>query len=416
MLITFIMLYIISIVFNNFVYNKKNNFINIVISIWFIFSILSIINPYNMIQPTEVTYTYILVFLISFEIFSFIFYKLKYNLKTDTKDDKTINWKLMNIIIFICCIIMMYFAIKGLSIYINTRSFSNIRNAYLNCEFISNKMEMFLSIAIIPLGTAIGVYSIIDYIENKKIKLSLILYLFFLVEVILTTGGRNKIIYFAIIILIALFDKYSGNIIKLIKNNSKIIIFLVIIFCIVLGITLQRNLSGKGFLYNIYAYFAGSIHLLGVYLSDTNRYLINGENLLYGQVLISGFFYPITFIMRLLGSDIKAGIYIVNETTQVFTAISSDTMINNNVTCIYSALRDFGIYGLVIYPLIISFIMINLYKKKNKCPNIYNRAMYYYFLVNVIFLIFDFNFSNPTIIFVYIYIYIINKLCKKRKI
>ena len=411
MLQLFIIVYIIS--FNTLVYKKKINAINIIISIWFIFSILSMFGLYDMYLPNELTYRYILTFLVCIEIFAFIFYKIKYKIKLDKSKDENINWNSINIIMFLCVLIMLYFSLKGIRVYLNQGSFSSIRNAYLNYEFISNKMQMLLSILVIPLGTSIGIYSILDYINNRKIRLSLIFYLLFLV-VVLTTGGRNKVVFFALLIVIALFDKYKNNIFVLVKKNIKIVIFLIIIFLIVLVITFQRNLSGGGFFYNIYAYFAGSIHLLGVYLSNSSKYLINSGDFLKGQVLISGFAYPITFIMRLFGIDIKAGIYIVNEVTQEFIAISDKTMINNNVTCIYSALRDFGEIGLVIYPMIIAFFLINLYKKKEKSHNLYNESMYYYFLVNAIFLLFDFNFSNPSTIFTFIFLVFINKILIKR--
>ena len=413
MLGLFIVIYTISLILNTIIYKKKLNFVNVSISIWFIFSILSMINIYDMFLPETITYRYILTYLISFQIFCMVFYKLKYHIKIKGTDNEKINWKFINIIMIICVIMMLYLTYEGLKTFLETKSFSSVRNTYLNQELINNKTQMFFSIGIIPLGTAIGLYSIINYIETKRINLGVILYVIFLAEVLIATGGRNKIVFFAIFIVIALFDKYENNILRIIKKNKKIIGILTVIFLIILAVTLQRNLSGGGFLYNIYAYFAGSIHLLGVYLKNPDTYLLSQDNYLYGQVLISGFFYPISFIIRLFGGNVKAGIYIINETTQIFTPISRNAMINNNVTCLYSALRDFGELGLIIYPCIISLILVNLHKKKEKNKNLYYKVIYYYFLINVIFLIFDFNLSNPTTVFVFIYFWIIDKLSIK---
>ena len=260
------------------------------------------------------------------------------------------------------------------------------------------------------MGTAIGIYSVLEYVEHKKIKVSLILYFIFLLEIIFATATRGKIVYFAGIIVIALLDKYENNLKGLIKENKKIIIFLAIMFLIVFIVTLQRNLSGGGFLYNIYAYFIGSIHLLGQYLKQPETYLLTSQNYLYGQVLISGFVYPITFIMRLFGMKIMAGIYIVNEVTQKYIPVSNVTTMNNNVTFLYSALRDFGVLGLIIYPMILAFFLMKFYNKKEKEKTLYSKAMYDFFLINAIFLLFDFKFSDPSTIWTFLFIYIFYKL------
>ena len=410
-LVIYIILFIISFIANSYIYHKKLNFVNVVISLWFITSILSMFGFYGMYIPPKITYVYIAITLIAFQIFSFIFYKTKKNKKTieNAKKEK-IDWKIMNIAIIICIIIMSYFAFIGLKIFITEGSFSNIRNAWLNREFVDNKIQMLLTIAVIPLGMAVGIYSVIDYVENKKVRLSLILYICFLAEIIIATGARGKLVFIAGIMIIAMLDKNKNNIKNLIKENKKLIIFLLLILLIIVGITLQRNLSGKGFFYNIYAYFTGSIHLFGEYLKSPDEYLLTQQNCLYGQVLISGFLYPITFILQLFGIHIKAGIYIINEVTQNFIPISDNTQINNNVTFLYSALRDFGVLGLIIYPAIISYFFITFYNKKEKENSIYSKSIYYYFLINAIFLLFDFNFSNPATIFTFMYIYILNKL------
>src|SRR5699024_6643673 len=108
-------------------------------------------------------------------------------------------------------------------------SFSDIRDAYLNCENVSNKMQMFISLVLVPLGNAIGIFAIIDIIDKKKIKWITIVYVIFILENIIYTGGRGIILNMAIILIVALMDKYNNNIIKIVKENKLIVVALMII-------------------------------------------------------------------------------------------------------------------------------------------------------------------------------------------
>ena len=268
-----------------------------------------------------------------------------------------------------------------------------------------------------PLATAIGLYSIIHYIDTKKINVCLLLYMIYLVENLLTTAARGTIVMVAVFAIIVLFDKYKNNVFKMIKHNQILFLVLGLMFIGILMVTMQRNLFGKGFVYNVYAYFVGSIHLFGIYVSNPAKYLLDANNLLFGQVAISGFFYPVTFIMRLMGSNIKAGVYQIKDVTSVFTPISkTNTTINNNTTFLYSALRDFGEWGILIYSVLLAFLIVTLYKRKNEKPTTYNRALFYYMFYNLIFLIFEFDLALPTTVFVFIYLWLLTKFNKKEKI
>lgn len=418
MIYTYIIIYIMFVSINSYIYKKKINFCNIIITLWTIVSILSMFGFYDMYIPNNDTYMYILFFIISFEVFCLFFYKVKFTKETSKSIDikeENIKYKQMNTILTILICVMGYFAIQGIMTLISGGSFSEVRDAYLNYENFSNKLQMFISLVVVPLGQAIGIYAIIDCIDKKKIKLTILLFFVFLGELSIYTGGRGAIVNVALIIVIALMDKYNNNIIKIVKENKIIIITLIIIAVIIGTITLQRNLRGKGIIYNVYCYFVGGIHLLGRYIENPERYLLTSDNLLYGQILISGFSYPITFILRLFGMNIKAGLYTFYEITQQFVQISPSTTINNSVTMICYALRDFGVTGIFIYSALISYFFVYLYKKKIKENCILNRAMYYYFLKCAIFLFADFQFANTSTIFIFIYLILLYKFCVNSK-
>ena len=417
MIYIFLVVYIISFIVNTYVYKKKINFLNVIITLWVLSSILSMFGFYDMYIPNNLTYIYILCFIISLEVFSIFFYKCFFKkfkkVKNVDSQKEELNYKVLNIMLLILIAIMFIFAFEGIQILFSGGSFSDVRDAYLNHENFSNKLQMFISLVLVPFGDAIGIYTIIQYVQKKKISSSLVLYLIFLGEVIIYTGGRAKIVYIALILILALMDKYKNNIFKIIKENKGITVFVFILVALVAIITLQRNLQGKGLIYNIYCYFAGNINLLGVYLNNPERYLLTSDNLLYGQILISGFSYPILFLLELLGSDIKAGLYVAYEVTQQFVPISPNTLINNSVTTIYFALRDFGFWGIFIYSAVIALFFTYIYKRKEKNDNLLNKAIYYQFFKVSIFLIFDFGFANTGTILTFIYLILLYVFCVK---
>ena len=218
---------------------------------------------------------------------------------------------------------MTCFTFISIKIFLEKGDFSDIRNAYLDEKYITAKIQMILSFIVMPISNAIGIYSVLEYIKNKKIRLSLIIYLIFLAETVIVTGARGGIIYFAAIAILGILDKYKNNVLQMIKENKKLMLFLIIGFLVILAVTLQRNLAGRGFIYNVYTYFVGSIHLLGRYLANPQEYLLTPEYCLYGQIIISAFTYPFIFIMRRFGLDIRARyIYCRRYNTKIYSNFS----------------------------------------------------------------------------------------------
>ena len=393
-------IYIIFFFVNNRVYKKNMNYVNIIITIWALTAILTIINPYNTFEIEKNIYIYIIEFLIIFEVTSVLFYKVKYTQKNNEK--LLVNWTLVNICMIFCIVFLFPFTLKGLNIYITKGSFNAIRDAYLNYEICSNKMYLLITLFIVPIGEAIGFYAILKSIERKKVNFSLILFIIFIIEIIFETGGRGRILNYAILLILIMIDN-SKNILEIIKKNKKILFVLAILLIIVIIITGQRRLSGEStILYNAYIYLTGGMQLLGVYIKTPTLYMFQ-DNLLYGQVLFSGILYPIYTIMNFFGMDLTAGYYVVNEVTSLFLPISNNTIINNGGTFIYYALRDFGRIGIFIYTVIISFVLANFNKKKEKYPNILNKSIFYFLLIKSIFLITEFNWAQTSVLMTCVY-------------
>lgn len=410
MIYIFVFIYLLFFIINRKIYKKSINYVNVIITIWIVSSILTLINPYKMYEINNRIYMYILEFLVIFEFTSIFFYKTKYYIKINKNLD--VNWNLVNFCICCCIAFMLPFSLKGINIYMNTGNFNSIRDAYLNYEICSNKMYLLTTLFIIPWGEAIGFYSILECIEKRKINFSLVMFFIFIIEIVFETGGRGRILNYAILLCIIMLENSKG-ILSAIKKHKKITVSLLVLIISIMAITSQRSLAGKSsFLFNAYEYLVGGIQLFSVYYNNPQVSFLDNSNLLYGQVLFSGVLYPIYTFFNLLGTDLVAGYYVVNNVTRLFLPVSNSTIINNGGTFIYYALRDFGNFGVIIYTIFISLVLTNLYKKKEKKYNLYNRAVFDFLLIKSLFLITEFNLAQTSVLMTCIYLRI---LCYTRK-
>ena len=381
MLYALILSLIFVLIFNKVIFGKFFSLLNFFQFLWHFVAILSLFGFYDTFVPSFKTYGYILLFLYCIELGCLIF--TRNGKKSVVKNDKDIllnqnlSWKFIQWVLILCNIILFVFVIKSFPYLL--QGVSTLRDAYLNYEINSNKTQMLLSIVVFSLGHAAGMYSLIDFLYNKKFRLSLCLYIAFLIEIVLMTGGRGHILLPIGIACLALLNKYRLNFKEMIQDNKVIFLMVLIVFIVVLIISSQRRLQNQGLVYNIYAYFVGPIHLLGVYIDNPGSSLLVSNHLLFGQILISGFSYPFTFLLRLFAFDIKAGLYTAYEVTQVFTPISPTMYINNNCTALYYFLRDFGVIGLVIIPLLLSYVLIYLSNKAQREPTLKNKIFNNYF-------------------------------------
>ena len=392
-----------SIVFNSVKFGRRFMVPNLIIGLWGTCEILSMMGFYNMFVPGPETYIIILAFLMVFEAFSVLingFFEKRLVKRWGEKSDskKWVNSKLVKIVLMVGAVIGAALCMKSVGMLINGGGFSEIRDTYLFEEGAWHKVNMLISLVFIPVVSAFGYLATVEAVENRKIRLPLVLFGIFILEMAFYTGGRGILVNFLLLAIIALADQYNFNLKKIFKNNKKLVMAGLILILIMIFITLRRNLSGGGLIYNIYAYFVGSIHLFGQYLQKPELHGLVGSPLLGGAILFSGIIYPITFVMRLFGSDVKAGLYILNETTQNFEAISPMTMINNNTTFLYSAIRDFGTIGIVLYTFLIVLAFNYLLYRKREKNTVFAKAAFYVFVVNEFFLLFDFGFSNTGLV------------------
>lgn len=415
MTILILIIFLLFFIINFSVYKKVMNYVNIFLLLWCSVSILSSFGFYELYTPTLLTYIYVFIIMLAFELFSLIFYITKSQPCIKDKSNINIDWKKIDIISLICTVILVPFVLKGVNIIL-TFGFHSLRELGFTDSLYTTLEKLILINIIQPLILSIGIISMIEFIYKRKLRLSLLISIVNCLFYILVFAGRWILLEFILVAGIILYDRYRGNIIKLIRENKLIFIMIVFLIIIMANITNQRSVKGgEGLIYNIYIYFVGGIHLLGRYVADPQIYQLTSEHMLYGQEFFSGILTPFIIILNLFGMNLKSGIEIINEVTQQFIFVSPKSLMNNNCTMIYAFLRDFGILGLVIGPMILAYIYNKAYKYKRKGTNVYTKGYYYYCLSIMPFLLFEWMPARTSIVMIPIMIYILTgKLFRKR--
>ncbi len=415
-IIIFTVMVLIFLFINRNIFRNFLNFSNLFLVMYYIVIILSMTGLYGFEVASNKLYLLLFISLCSFEIFSIIFSVIKIPIKEETSK-KVINKRRMNVIALIVFILMIPTTIKGIEILINY-GFKSVRTAAFSTEVYSTPTKLLLYYILSPLSKAIFIYSVLEYIKNKKISFSLIIGITNMLQMLITFGGRSVLVDLMLITIVCIIGKYNKNILKIVRQNKKIIIIVLVMLLIIQTVTSNRSLNNnEGLFFNLYSYYVGSIHLMDYHLNYPNISLLDGNHLLYGQGIISPIVEIFKLVTQILGFDfdIVTGLEKGNECIQLFIELNNGVIMNNNVTFLYVCLRDFGSLGLIIDVAYIALWFSILYKmyKKKKC--IMTDALYFYLISNMPYFIFGFTLDKTAIILTYIYIIFIYKIAYKKE-
>ena len=420
MLIIYSVVIIIFLAMNKYIYKKFWNYLNVFLLIWYFASVLSMQGFYDFYVPSNKAYIYILITLISLETFSILFMKLTIKKKKANLNDEKYKLKYFNITLLalLVTVLMIPTTIKGINVLANS-GFGALRTEGLSAGTTYTALEkIFLVYILKPFNMALLTYSVVDFIDNNKIRFNLILCIINVFQQMLTFGGRSALLGIILLIFVVVVDKYGNRILQLIKKNKKILIAAIAILGVIVYITSQRQVGGgEGLIFNIYTYFVGSIHLFGVCIDNPSVFLLDGNNLLYGQAMFNWITEIINFSSGLLfNTSITTGIEIVNQVTQNFVHVSPTVLMNNNVTMLYVFLRDFDIWGLIIGPMILALVYVCSYKARKNRRTLLSRVIYYYLLSQMPYFLFEYIFAKGNVVFVIIFVFLINRfICLNRK-
>ena len=419
MIIALVIIFMILMLFlDRYFYHKFFTWPSIITIIWCITLSFALMGLYDTVIPSITTVLYTMFFILSLNLASIIFSK-KLIKNEITKNEKanyniSINDKLLTFIEILCLILLIIICRKGIVIFLSTFNMSAVRNAYINYESIGVHMQVLFTITVVPIGKAVYVLSIIDYVHNKKIKLPLILSTVFAVLCMLLTGGRGILVFLLFTFVVSLILK-EKNIFDIIKNNKKIVKLCAFIVLIILLVTLQRGFGKNGMFTTIYVYFCGCFNLFEVYLRQGFVY---PGGLLFGQALISGISFPFIEILRyVFHVNILPGNYILaNEAVAQYIRISPTIAINATPTTMFTAIRDFGVAGLLIYPTVISYIYYKLKELYQKNNSIISEAFLVNFITSSLLLNMSYQFGSFQTLSAFLYMIIIYKISNSEKL
>ncbi|WP_066874226.1 O-antigen polymerase [Clostridium mediterraneense] len=357
---------------------------------WMIISFLSIFGISGLRVPRNSTYLYIFLSILFFNIGSYLIYfisskkimknNLNKKLKLSIKNIKVKQLISLNIIYII---IIFPYTFKSINI-IRENGFEYLRLLAFNesSEFINSTMiHALFQYIVSPFFLIVSILGII--LSFKENRLNILLKISFLNSILeaITFGGRtpiSRIIEFYIIIYM------------LIRLNNKVKIkikkrFILILLIPIIYLTIKRGGSNFNFLNNFAVYYVGSFSLLDIYLSNSEFLFIN--NYLTGRVFLGGLINPIIAISsKLFNFDYKlyGGDYIITSMTAITQNIGDGIYMNAAPTWVYHLLRDLGIWGLIIYPIIFGFIVNFMYLVMLRKRNLFSIAMMAYLIYTMI--------------------------------
>ena len=338
--------------------------------------------------------------------------------KKKTEDEKyRLKYINITILAFLVTVLMIPTTIKGINVLISN-GFGALRNEGLSAGTTYSAIEkLFLIYVLKPFNTALLTYSIIDFIDKNKIKANLILCIINVFQQMLTFGGRSALLGIVLLIFVVVVDKYGKKILRMLKNNKKIVVGALAILGVIIYISSQRKVGGgEGLLFNVYTYFVGSIHLFGVCIDNASTFLLDGQNLLYGQAMFNWITEIINFVGGILFNiSITTGIEIVNQVPQNFVNVSPTVVMNNNVTMLYIFLRDFDVWGLIIGPMVLALVYVWAYKARKNKRTLISRAIYYYLLSQMPYFLFEYILAKGNVVFVIIFMLLIYRIVSTRE-
>ena len=279
---------------------------------------------------------------------------------------------------------------------INYMYWNELRNTgnYLN--------DFLLQSIVAPLGfLLVSTTFFKGYINYNKKKFVITLFFSIIITIenlIVTGGGRTEVIFFAFVVIVSYLlsiTKEGKNYLMPIKKTNVIIFSLVSVFLLSWA-SEGRNASGDGIVEQALIGFSVYPPLFEYYLNNTRCFDNNTFGLTFFEPIIIIIQYPIKHLFNLEFYPER-----INSITQQFHYIPAlGKELNAMVSTYWVYFRDFGWLGIIIGPVLTSFILKSLY---DFCRNNYFYMCTFVYVL-VLCLSSEFIFDG---IFVYIFIFMI---------
>lgn len=374
LIITYIVIFLISKVAFKHKYGYQWNSTFITTAIWCVFASIAVINPLGLRQPSLIVHEYSILFLLSFNIFSYIIHiKSDKFIKTKRKD-KLIDLTNVNIRIasieIACIALIIPMLILGFYAILS----GNANNYRFEVYFGEDQSFFTKTIPCAILNTIMIISLYLFFRYNNKWHLTNSLLIVVLLSII--SAGRGTI--FCYIMLYGFMSLYYR---KIGTKHSRIPLVIGIIGICCLTIVVR----GSDILDSVILYFSGPFSFLDYILDNPQDYGL--DTLHYGFITLSPITEPLMYILKVLGlSAEKIPSYYLNAYVQDFVDIGAREMylFNNNSTTLLHFILDGGWIGIVLGGFFLAYISNKsyLYFINNKIVG----AIFYLYVINGLFM------------------------------
>jgi len=333
-------------------------------------------------KPSILTHTYILVFLLIFNIFFLIGKKSRIN--ENEKRKITIGKKqitfimLMNILSYIFMAPILYRALKILLI----NGWYELRYyAYEGSTELASALSLRIYSWIVnPIFVATIIIAAVFVYLRKSNKTLLLLSVINVFIMTITFGGRFNLVraccYFGTGIILSYYEYKKKN------NNTLLYIILGIsVIAILVYLTSLRSISGMNFVENAYTYFYGSIVFFDQLINNISYNELHSQ-LLYGSAMFGFISNPILYFFELLFLENQniTSEYLIKVITDNYLYIGSGVRFNALSSILYVFWRDARVFGIIMGAIFLSLSYKYLTKKSFNEKGIFFLSMRIYMI------------------------------------
>lgn len=393
---------------------------------------ISSLNPLKLYNVSNYTYLLVIVSIIAFIVPFFLISKKiikkkpTYNIMNENisvRLNKLLKSKIFISIVILNLILVTIYKIKY-DFIIQDLPKQEIRMARFNSLF-SNTMEaLFFNYIITGLVNILSIIFSISLV-HKKFK-NLVFILIGLNIIIYSLIGYGRMIYFNIFLYIVINMLLKRDIRSYINKKFlvKLVSVCLVVFAIFTSMVYMRIgkksssvgenivLSVKNQFEQVVVYLVGEYRLLDYFIEngfeDFKSYTLGRATLAGAEEIL---LYPI----KAFGIDVKSFNNIVSQYTQKSILIGeNNSYFNAYYTCIMNYYLDFGILGVIIFPILHSALIVLALKNYYLQKNVYSLMLLSFALLNLFFGVIRWNYQSGTTVFVLAILIVLNMMNKTK--
>ncbi|WP_207942082.1 oligosaccharide repeat unit polymerase [Candidatus Enterococcus lowellii] len=416
MFILNVLILIVSLFFYKIYLGNIFNFPNLFNTLWLLMIAFSYQNILNIPTPSNTTYLYAYLSVVVFNISSIIFLMKRRNNNDKIDENSRLNIKSKYNLwtLFFSSVVSFFSLLPSLPSafqLLRTSGFHEIRKEVFLSE---DSGKMLLQWGINPLiicGIVMSVVLLLNSNEKINKKFLVTILVISIINCLMYTiifAGRFLLMICFISVIFEIVIHYKGRLFKIFFNNIWLAISLVLSIILVIVISNQRVLSNLSFWNMTYVYFFAPLNLFNVYIENPDFGKL--DDLFNGKFIFSGVYTPITVLLnRIFKTGFSIPLATLNEVTSNFVWITPFVHMNNNSTYLYAALRDFGILGLFIYPMVLAKYFQVVYNNFLMNRTVFTESLYAYSLAMLVFLLFEWMPARINIILAGVFMYLLYK-------